>query len=135
MIKRAIVVGTRKSPAWLTDAPKPYPVDVDVWTNWGIRMNALYMPKPSRSAAAFVVQTPLNRIILMSTSGCRERLSALTQAAADTADATTRPMVFPDPQPQADPSLTATSRATSQAERSRPPSQWMLPGARILTRE
>ena len=86
-------------------------------------MNALYMPKPISSAAALVVQTPLNRIILMSTSGCRERLSAVTHAAANTADATTRPMVFVDPQPQADPSLTATSRATSQAERRRPPSQ------------
>ena len=86
-------------------------------------MNALYMPKPSRSAAAFVVQTPLSRIIFMSTSGCRERVSALTQAAAATADTTIRPIVFAEVQPHVAPSLTATSRATSQAERSTPPSQ------------
>ena len=97
-----------------------------------MRTNALYMPKPSSSAAAFVVQTAGSRIIFMSTSGCRERLSALTHAAASRAAMTKRPSVFVDPQCHVGPSLTATSNATSQAESSAPPSQWMLPGARLV---
>jgi hypothetical protein len=84
------------------------------------------MPNPSSRAATFVVQTRVNRIIFMSTSGCGERLSALTHAAASSADSANRPSVFADAQRHVGPSLTATS----QAERSAPPSQWMAPGAR-----
>jgi hypothetical protein len=60
--------------------------------------SALYWPKPTSNAAVFVVQTPFSRIIFMSTSGCGERLSALTHAAARSPERTNRPIVFADPQ-------------------------------------
>src|SRR5262245_38984046 len=90
------------------------------------------MPKPSRNAAAFVVQTPGSRIIFMSTSGWLERLSALTHATASRTAATNRPIVVGDPQCQVGPSLTATSSATSHAESSAPPSQGIPPGALVV---
>jgi len=46
-------------------------------------MRAVNWPKPSSSAAVFVVHTPRSRIILMSTSGWRERLSTMTQCLDD----------------------------------------------------
>ena len=55
-----------------------------------------------------------------------------TQTTAITAASTSRPIVFGDPQPQVGASLTATSSATSQPESSTAPSQWTLPGARIV---
>src|ERR1700722_4948797 len=130
VISIAIVVGTRKKPDWVTEAPNPQPVDAGVWTYWGIRMNALYMPKPSRSAAALVVETPRTRIIFMSTSGWGAVVSARTQTAPITTAATSRPTVLPEPQPQLDASLTARRRQTSQDESSAAPSQWIRPGAR-----
>src|SRR5262245_60926058 len=90
-------------------------------------MSALYIPKPSSSAAAFVVQTPLNRIIVMSTSGCRVRLYTATHVAAHTADTTVKLMVWIDTQPQVGASLTATSNPISHAERSALPSQSRWP--------
>ena len=42
-------------------------------------MNDEYIPKPSRSATALVVQTPRIRIMRMSTSGWSERDSLRTQ--------------------------------------------------------
>ena len=63
------VAGTRKSPASVTDAPKPKPVDVGSSTNCGTSTNEANMPKPSTSAARLVVHTGRSRIICMSTSG------------------------------------------------------------------
>src|SRR5215211_8371919 len=63
--------GARKSPAAVADAPNPKPAAAGVWTNCGIRMKAPNMPKPTRNAVTFVVNTARSRIILMSTIGCR----------------------------------------------------------------
>src|SRR6185437_13198853 len=104
------VAGTRKSPASVTEAPKP---------------------KPSASAARFVVHTGRRRIICMSTSGARLRDSAQTQTGISTAAAANRTSVFGDVQPQVGPWLTGTSSANSQAASSTAPSGSIRP--RVLT--
>ena len=96
-----------------------------------MRTNALYIPKPIRKPARFVVQTPRSRIIRMSTSGLAERISTLTQTTATTAAATIRPSVRAESQPQVGASLIARSRQTSQSESRTAPTQLTSPGARI----
>lgn len=114
----------------MTDAPKPYPTFAGVSTKSGIRRNDEYMPKPSRAATAFVVQTPRMRIIRMSTSGCRDRTSLHTQATRPVAPAASRTTVRAEPQCQTGASLTATSRAASPIDISTAPTQFALPRTR-----
>ena len=54
-------------------------------------MNALYMPAPSRNAAALTVHTPRMRIIFMSTSGSDERLSTVTHTTRSTMPSSEEP--------------------------------------------
>src|SRR5579872_4251400 len=92
-------------------------------------MNDAYIPKPSRSATAFVVQTPRIRIIRMSTRGCDERASLRTHRASSTRPAAIAPIVFADSQCQVDVSLTASSTATSPSDISAAPAQLTRPGS------
>src|SRR5690348_14049499 len=75
-------------------------------------MNDAYMPKPSRNATEFVVQTPRIRIIRMSTSGSSDRVSFQTQNASTTTPAPMQPSVFADSQCHVAVWLTATSTST-----------------------
>ena len=125
------VAGTRKRPAWVTDAPKPKPVDSGSSTNCGTSTNEANIPKPSTRAARFVVHTGRSRIICMSTSGARLRDSDQTQTGISTAAAANRRSVFGDVQPQVGPWLTGTSSATSQAASSTAPSGSIRP--RVFT--
>src|SRR5476649_1539270 len=92
--------------------------------------NDEYIPKPKTNPVRFVVHTGRSRIILMSTSGSVIRVSTSTQTTSSTTDAAKRPSTRGDDQPQSDPSLTPTRRATSQADMSSAPTQSTLPGAR-----
>ena len=118
------------SPAWVTDDPKPKPVDFGSSTNSGTRMNDEYIPKPKTSAARFVVQTARIRIIRMSTSAARLRVSTQTHATASTAATANRPSTRAEVQPHDSPSLTGRSSATSQPARSAAPVQSSRPGER-----
>jgi hypothetical protein len=103
---------------------------VGISTNWGMRKNDEYIPKPKTNAVRLVVHTGRNRIIFMSTSGSVMRASTSTHTVSRTTEATMRPTTRADNQPQLGPSLTPTSSATSQAERRTAPSQSTLPGDR-----
>ena len=46
------VAGSRYRPETTTEAPKPKPVLVGSWANWGKTMNEAYRPAPSRKAAS-----------------------------------------------------------------------------------
>ena len=61
-----------------------------------------------------VVHTAGSRIICMSISGALERDSRRYQKIAMTMETAIRPRVLPEPQPHIEPSLTASSRQTSQ---------------------
>src|SRR5690242_18661594 len=113
------VAGTRKSPASVTEAPKPKPSEAGSSTNSGTSTNEANMPKPSTSAARFVVQTGRSRIICMSTSGARLRDSDQTHTGISTAAAANRPSVFGDVQPQVGPSLIGSSTAPTGSIRPR----------------
>ena len=91
-------------------------------------MNDAYIPKPSRSATAFVVQTPRIRIIRMSTRGCAERDSLRTHRARSTSPTAIEPSVFADSQCQLPVSLTATRTATRPRDISNALVQLTLPG-------
>ena len=65
------------------------------------------MPAPSRNAATFVVHTPRMRIIVISISGSRLRISTMTQARQISAPTPIRAIVFGNPQPHVIVSLTA----------------------------
>src|SRR5438876_4539358 len=103
-------------PACVTEAPKPIPVDAGSSTSAGTRMNEPNIPKPKSDAVRLVVHTLRCRIIRMSTSGSEERASATTHAAQEAAARTNSARTDTEAQPQAGPSLTATSSATSQVE-------------------
>ena len=126
----AMLIGSRKRPACVTDAPKPKPVLRGSSTNCGTRMNAANMPKPSSSVARFVVHTPRSRIMRMSTRGTAARSSTRTQTTTSTAVAANRPSVGPEAQPQRDPSLTPSRRQMSQPESRAAPAQLIRPGVR-----
>src|SRR3954451_25129984 len=125
------VAGTRKSPASVTDAPNPKPVDFGSSTNSGTSTNEANMPNPSTSAARFVVHTGRSRIICMSTSGARLRDSDQTHTGISTAAAAKRRSVFGDVQPQLAPWPTGTSSATSHPASSTAPSGSIRP--RVFT--
>ena len=93
-------------------------------------MNELYMPAPTRNAAAFTVQTPRMRIIFMSTSGSDDRFSTVTHTTSSTMPSRKRPMVRGSPQPHVEPWLIATSTATSHDDSSAAPTQLTRPGER-----
>ena len=67
--------GSRKRPAWVTEAPNPYPALEGVSVNSGKRMNELYIPAPIRNAEVLTVQILRICIIFISTSGSFVRLS------------------------------------------------------------
>ena len=77
-----------------------------------------------------MVQTPRSRIIRMSTSGCRERVSTHTQNASRTAPAAMHPSVFADSQCHELVWLTATRTSTSPALIRIAASQLTWPGTR-----
>ena len=70
------------------------------WAYWGSTMNEAYMPAPSRNAARLVVHTPRIRIIVMSISGSRLRISFVTHSAQNTSPMANTPSVLGEPQPQ-----------------------------------
>src|SRR6185295_12030378 len=125
------VEGTMKRPAEVTDAPKPNPVDLGSSTSWGMRMNELYIPAPSRKATRFVRHTAGSCITRMSTSGSRLRSSTHTQIASTTKPKAVRPIVRAEPQPQLGASLIASSTAARPAESRAAASQLMRLGALI----
>src|SRR5579862_948372 len=94
-------------------------------------MNDEYIPNPSRSDTAFVVQTPRIRIIRMSTSGCGERVSLRTQKTSKTIPNTSAPIVFAESQCHTAVSLTATSTATNPSDINIAPAQLTRPGTLI----
>ena len=124
------MLGIRNRPACVTDEPKPYPFETGVWTNCGMSTNELYIPIPSRNPARFVVQTPRSCIIRMSTSGLGDLVSAQIHTTATTTPTPISPSVRAESQPQEGASLMATSRQTSQRDRSTAPVQSTFPGAR-----
>ena len=75
--------GSRYRPETTTEAPNPKPVLLGSCANCGKTMNDAYMPAPSRNAARLVVHTPRIRIIVMSISGLRLRISTAIQAHRD----------------------------------------------------
>ena len=89
------------------------------------------MPNPISVAERLVVHTGRSRSMVMSTRASATRVSTTIQAPAITTEAASRPSVAADVQPQLEPSLTATSSATSQPASSTPPGQSILPGLRI----
>src|SRR3954452_17912637 len=95
-----------------------------------MRMNELYMPAPTRNAAAFTVQTPRMRIIFMSTSSSDDRFSTATHTTSSTMPSRKSPMVRGSPQPHVEPGLIATSTATSHDDSSAGPTQLTRPGER-----
>src|SRR5947209_479378 len=125
-----IVAGTMNTPAFVTEAPKPKPVDLGSSTNWGTSTNEANIPNPNTSAARLVVHTGRSRIIRMSTSGAALRDSAHTHAGTSTSAAANKPSVRTDVQPQLAPSLTGTSNATSQPASRTAPSGSIRPGVR-----
>ena len=83
-------------------------------------MNELYMPAPTRNAAALTVQTPRMRIIVMSTSGSAARSSLRTQSdEQDGGRERTGRSSAGSPQPQSEPSLMATQQAHQPARQQR----------------
>ena len=64
----------------------------------------------------FVHQTVGMRIMRTSTSGCSARISVTSQATKSSAAATKRPSTRADVHPHSPPSLTPSSRQTSQPE-------------------
>src|SRR2546430_1372070 len=115
------VAGTMNRPASVTEAPNPNPVVAGSSTNSGTSTNAEYIPNPSTSAARLVVQTPRSRIMRISTRGARLRDSAQNQTGNRIAAIAKRPSVRAEVQPQLEPSLTGTSKATSQPDSSTAP--------------
>ncbi len=94
-------------------------------------MNDEYIPNPSRSATALVVQTPRIRIMRMSTSGWSDLDSLRTQKASRTTPATIRPIVFAESQCQDAVSLTAINTAARPVDIRAVPAQLIRPGMRI----
>ena len=124
------VAGTMNNPALVTEAPKPKPVLVGSSTSSGTSTNEANIPKPRTSAARLVVHTGRRRIMRMSTSGSSLRDSTRTHAAARTIAAASEPSVPAEIHPQLEPSLTGTSKATSQPASSRAPAGLIRPGVR-----
>src|SRR4051812_33984589 len=93
-----------------------------------MRMNELYIPAPTRKAAALTVQTPRMRIIFMSTSGSLACCSLKIHQTNTTTAPANRPTMRASDQPHDEPWLIASSRQTSQPDRSAAPSQFTLPG-------
>src|ERR1039457_2711387 len=94
-----IVEGSRYRPETTTEAPKPKPVLLGSCANCGKTMNDAYIPAPSKNAARFVVHTPRIRIIVMSISGLRLRVSTAIHTPETARPAAIRPSVFDEPQP------------------------------------
>ena len=76
------------------------------------------------------VHTAFRRIIVMSISGVAARSSAMTQPAASTTAAASRPSTRLEPQPQSGASLSATSSATSHPDSNTTGGQLIRPGLR-----
>src|SRR5579885_1934812 len=74
-------------------------------------MKDAYMPAPSRNAVRLVVQTPRIRIIAMSISGSRLRVSTQIHAPQTRKPPASSPSVRADPQPQLVVSVTASRTA------------------------
>jgi hypothetical protein len=79
-------------------------------------MNEEYIPTPTRKATRLVVQTPRRRIILISTSGSRARVSTTTHAVSRTTPRTMSASVFGEVQPQVVVSLVAIRTAVSPSD-------------------
>src|SRR5436190_4909631 len=124
------VAGTMKTPAAVTEAPNPNPVDSGSSTNCGTSTNDENMPKPMTSAARFVVQTGRSRIICMSTSGAALRDSTLIQSGNTTAATVKKARVRVESHPHDAPSLMGTRNATSHPASRIAPSGSMRPGVR-----
>src|SRR5437763_2720951 len=112
------------------DAPNPNPVLVGSCAYCGKTMNEAYMPAPSRKAVRFVVQTPRIRIIVMSISGWRLRISTTTQAAQTSSPKPSSDTVRVDVQPQLVVSVTASSTDVIPTLISAAASQLIRPGTR-----
>ena len=85
-----------------------------------MRTNELYIPAPTRKAAAFTVHTPRIRIIVHVDQRLgRALLVDDPRDEQDHARPTNSPTVRGSPQPQVEPSLMATSRQTSHAGQQR----------------
>ena len=93
-------------------------------------MNDEYMPKPSRNATVFVVQTPRMRIMCMSTSGLALADSLRTQATSSPAPIASTINVFADNQCQLAASVTASSTAARPPDMSAAPAQLTRPDTR-----
>ena len=130
VMNMVIAEGSSMSPERVMLAPKPYPAADGVWTNSGRNANVAYIPTPSSSETRLFVHTAVRRIIFMSISGVAARSSAVTQPAASSTAAASRPRTRLEPQPQAGASLSATSSATSHADSSRAGAQLIRPGVR-----
>ena len=78
-----------------------------------------------------LVQTAFCRIIFMSMSGVVARSSAPSQPAIRMTAAASSPSTLAEPHPQLGPSLSATSRATSQADSRIAGRKLIRPGVRI----
>ncbi len=88
------------------------------------------MLMPTSSATRLVVHTAGSRIIRMSISGAAARVSATTHSAAIRTAAVSRPITLAEPQPHTGAWLSATSSATSQADRSTTGAMEMRPAVR-----
>ncbi len=93
-------------------------------------MKEAYIPAPSRKAARLVVHTPRMRIIVMSISGLRERISTSTHMAVTTRPAAIRPRALAEPQPQLVVSLTASRTVERPTVIRKAAPQLMRPGTR-----
>ena len=123
-----IVDGSRYRPETTTEAPKPKPVLVGSWANWGKTMNEAYMPAPSRKAATFVVQTPAHahhRHVDQRVVAAHLDRDPGDEKATPTAS---RPIVLAEPQPQVVVSLIASSTTDMPIVISAAASQLMRPG-------
>ena len=128
--KLATAEGRSRWPDSLIEAPKPYPAEDGVCRNWGRNPNDANMPNPTNAATRLVVQTPRSRIICMSIIGTGTRVSTVTHATATSAATANRPRTLGEPQPHEFPSLSASSRATSQTESSTAGTTGRRPGVR-----
>ena len=98
--------------------------------NCGTKVYTENIEAPKSRATRLVVHTAPWRIIRMSMTGFAERDSAVTQTLNSTATAANMTMVAGDAQPQVWPSLSGSSRATSQTASSADAAQLMRPPER-----
>src|SRR3954453_3750670 len=93
-----------------------------------MRMNEPYIPKPTGTATTLVVHAPRIFITSMSTSGSSTRDSTSTHTARIASPNRHSPIVFGEPQPHADVSLTEISTHPGPPASRLAPAQSTRPG-------